>query len=755
MHAITRLVYPGRAEESRSLPRPPAPVAPVADQQPARASRDREALLAPEPHDEQAPAASASERLSATLDGDAQIPAPQSLTPARRLVVRVVRGAAVLGLCAYAAHSLAGQGGRGVDGLFENWIFNGLLCTGAALCLLRAAWSRLERAAWSALGVGLGCWAVGEIIFTLDPSQITQGSFPATSDFLWIVFYPASFLTLGLLVRARVRQFYPSLWLDGGVGALAVGALACQFILPPIIAGTRGSLGSVVGDLVYPLGDLVLLGFVVAVLALTGWRPGRVLGAVALGLALGTLADGASLYLSATGHSGPSVFDSLWPASAVTLGIAAWQPATPSAVMGLLGRRLLVFPLGFALVALGLLALQQASPLEDAAYVLAVATIAGAIARLGLTFAENVRLVERSRHEALTDPLTGLGNRRSLLLALEDVLQSASARAPWALLLFDLNGFKRYNDNFGHPVGDALLARLGSKLAQAVAPEGQAFRLGGDEFCVLHRIEQRSLKDVSAVAVAALSERGTGFDISTAWGGVMIPAEARGTSPALALADRRLYADKRVGRPSDTVDQLSSVLMQVIAEREPDLPEHLNGVADMAKAVGRRIGLTGEDLEILVRAAVLHDVGKVAVPEAILQKPARLDPSERAIIERHAEVGERILAAAPAMVPVATLVRASHERFDGGGYPDRQRGEAIPLGARIIAVCDAFHAMTSDRPYQSRVEAGAAIAELRRAAGTQFDPDVVEVFCAAVLDGAINPDSPEMAGASSHKPDGA
>jgi two-component system cell cycle response regulator len=740
MHVIPHLVYAARADGPPSPSHPFSPVAPADNHEP-RMPEEAEAHPAPAPHAAQPANAGASEAASTRLDGEVSAAAPSPVSPAARLPARVVRGVAVIGLLAYAAHSLAGLGGRSLDGLFENWVFNGLLCAGAALCVLRAACSRSERAAWSALGTGLGCWAIGEILFTLDPGQVTRGSFPGTSDFLWLAFYPASFLTLGLLVRARVRQFYPSLWLDGAVGALAVGALASQFILPPIIAGTGGSLGSVIGDLVYPLGDLVLLGFVVAVLALTGWRPGRVLGTVALGLALGTLADGASLYLSATGHSGSSAFDLLWPASAVTLGIAAWQPARPSAVIGLHGRRLLVFPLTFALVALGLLALQQARPLEDSAYVLAVATIALAIARLGLTFAENVRLVDRSRHEALTDPLTGLGNRRRLLLDLEDVLQSASARAPWALLLLDLNGFKRYNDDFGHPVGDALLARLGAKLAEAVAPEGQAFRLGGDEFCVLSRIGERSLEAVSAAAVAALCERGTGFDISTACGAIALPAEAQHISAALALADRRLYADKRAGRPSDTVDQLSSVLMQVIAEREPDLPEHLNGVADMAKAVGRRMGLEGEDLDVLVRAAVLHDVGKVAVPEAILQKPARLDPGERAIIERHSEVGERILAAAPAMVPVAGLVRASHERFDGRGYPDRRRGEGIPLGARIIAVCDAYHAMTSDRPYQRRVEPGAALAELRRAAGSQFDPAVVEMFCAAVADGAISAQS--------------
>jgi two-component system, cell cycle response regulator len=655
----------------------------------------------------------------------------------RELAARVLRGVALLGLCAYAAHSLVGFGGRGMNGVFENWVFNALFFVSTALCLLRAVGSRLERAAWTAMGVGLGCWGLGEVLYTLDPSQITAGGFPAPSDLLWLAFYPAAFLTLGLLVRARVRHFYPSLWLDGLVGALVVGALACEFVLPAIVAGTGGSPSQVVADLIYPLGDLLLLAFVVAVLALTGWRPGRVLGTVAVGLALGAIVDGLSLYFSATGHAGSTVFDSLWPASAVALGWAAWQPPRPSAVIGLQGRRLLVFPLSFSVVALGLLALQQVRPLASTAYVLAVLTIAGVIARMGLTFWENLRLVERSRHEALTDALTGLGNRRQLLLALEDVLQSASSHAPCALLLFDLNGFKLYNDAFGHPAGDALLARLGAKLSEAAAPEGQAYRLGGDEFCVLATAGARSREAVSAAAVLALSERGEGFDISTSSGCIMVPEEAHESSAALRLVDQRLYADKRSRPDSDAPDQLRKVLLQVLAERQPDLSEHLHEVAATARLVGQGMGLEGEDLDVLVRAAELHDVGKVAVPERILRKPAVLDPSERAIIERHCEVGERILAAAAAMGPVAQLVRASHERFDGFGYPDRRPGKDTPLGARIIAVCDAFHAMTSDRPYRSAIDANDAIVELRRCAGTQFDPDVVEVFCAQFAAGRM------------------
>jgi len=673
------------------------------------------------------------------------------LSPGRRRLVRLLQALSVIGVLAYALHSLAGLGGRGADGFFENYLFNALLFCGSALCLLRALFCDSERGAWSALGLGLGSWAVGEVIFTLDPAQVTSGPFPSTSDVFWLVFYPAAFLSLGLLVRARVRHFYPSLWLDGFVGALALAAAASQFLLPSILRASGGSVSAVVGDLVYPLWDLLLICFVVGVLAITGWRPGRVLGTVAVGLLIGAGADVFSLYWSATGHGEASFFETLWPASAVVLGLAAWQPPRPSAVIGLQGRRLLVFPLLFAGLALCLLALQAHEPLRQSAYVLSVLTITGVIARMGLTFSENLALVDKSRHEALTDPLTHLGNRRRLLISLEDVLQSASERSPWALLLFDLNGFKRYNDAFGHPVGDALLARLGRRLAEAVEPEGQAFRLGGDEFCALTPLTERSLTEVCAAAVDALSEHGQGFDITTAYGCIMLPEEACERAEALQLVDERLYVDKRSRQHSDAPEQLRKVLLQVMAEREPELHEHLREVAVLSRAVGREMGLQGEELETMVRAAELHDVGKVAVPDAILQKRSSLDDSERAIIERHAEVGERILAAAPAMGPVARLVRSSHERYDGAGYPDRRSGDEIPVGARIIAVCDAFHAMTSNRPYGRAIDPAEAMRELRANAGSQFDPAVIEIFCSELRAGGagVNLDSPDLLGVSS------
>ncbi len=162
------------------------------------------------------------------------------------------------------------------------------------------------------------------------------------------------------------------------------------------------------------------------------------------------------------------------------------------------------------------------------------------------------------------------------------------------------------------------------------------------------------------------------------------------------------------------------------------------GLADLAVAVAAKLPMLPDDVDVMARAAELHDIGKMAVPDQILQKPGPLDRRELDFIRQHTLVGERILAAAPALQPVARLVRASHERWDGGGYPDGLKGEEIPLGARIIAVCDTYHAMTSDRVYQPPVDPPAALMELRRCAGTQLDPRVVAIFCAEMERGGLD-----------------
>ena len=339
-------------------------------------------------------------------------------------------------------------------------------------------------------------------------------------------------------------------------------------------------------------------------------------------------------------------------------------------------------------------------------------------------------LALRASHRELstaagTDPLTGLPNRRRLYVDLERC--TARDSGDEVLLLFDLDGFKNYNDSFGHLAGDALLARLGHALADAVKGHGRAYRPGGDEFCVLADARDRARLELASTA--ALSEHGDGFAVTASYGAVAIPEEASNAADAMRLADQRMYAQKSSARVS-AGRQSTDVLLRALTERHPDLEGHLDGVSRLAVGVGRRLGLDDEALEQLRLAAELHDVGKVAIPDAIIAKPGPLDDDEWAFMRRHTIIGERIVAAAPALGPVAKLVRASHERWDGGGYPDGLAGNDIPLGARIVAVCDAYDAMRADRPYRRPRSAADAAAELRGCAGTQFDPAVVEAFVA-------------------------
>ncbi len=368
---------------------------------------------------------------------------------------------------------------------------------------------------------------------------------------------------------------------------------------------------------------------------------------------------------------------------------------------------------------------------NTAALALATSALIVCMGRLFLAFRDNSAMLSLSREEALTDALTGLGNRRRLL---GDVEHAIETQEPMLLISYDLDGFKAYNDGFGHPAGDALLARLGQKLTEAAGEAGTAYRMGGDEFCVLVRDRDGAADAVATRCHASLAEHGRGFDVGASHGTVRLPDEAATTAQALQIADHRLYQRKAV-RPSSPRTQARDVLMRILREREPKLHDHLRSVSKLATAVARRLGLPAEAVEEVARGAELHDVGKMAVPDAILDKPGALDESEWSFIQRHTLIGEAILSAAPALVPVARLVRSSHERFDGRGYPDGLAGDGIPLGSRIIFACDAYDAMVSHRPYAAALSHDEALEQIRAGRGTQFDPSVVAALCDAVRDG--------------------
>lgn len=331
-----------------------------------------------------------------------------------------------------------------------------------------------------------------------------------------------------------------------------------------------------------------------------------------------------------------------------------------------------------------------------------------------------------------TDGLTGLSNRRRLSAALERATKASSPEHPLLLALYDLDGFKLYNDTFGHPAGDALLVRLAGRLSETIGDDAQAYRMGGDEFCVITALGSvDEALEVAARAAESLNEHGEGFTVSASYGAVLLPIETNDTTEALRLADQRMYAQKSTSRMS-APRQTTDVLLQMIGERNPEFGEDVSAVIRLARGVAERLGLTREQMEEVAQAAALHDIGKLAIPESILMKPGPLSAAEWEFVRQHTVIGERILAAAPSLLNCAKYVRASHERWDGDGYPDRLAGEQIPLAARIVAVCDAFQAMTSARPYRERRSVEDAIAEVQRCSDTQFDSTVVRAFVAEV-----------------------
>jgi two-component system, cell cycle response regulator len=620
-------------------------------------------------------------------------------------------------------HLAFGLGGPRLDGFAEKWVYDGLELLAAAGCLLRALASREERAAWALLGVGIFSFALGDIVFDF----VYGGSPPGVSicDAFYLAFYPACYAALALLLRARISVFHRSVWLDGVIAALAASAVSASIVLQAVLDHESGNAAATAVGLAYPVADLVLLAFVVLVFALSGWKPGRAWAVAGLALLVITVADSVFLYQNATGtyHEG-TVLDALWPTAMLLLAVAAWQPVGRDHRIELEGRFLAATPLVCGSVALGVLVVSRFDHHNVIADALAAAAILTVLVRTWLSFSENAELLERTRAQSLTDSLTGLGNRRSLTLTLERALRGGE---PWVFVIFDMNGFKRYNDTFGHPSGDALLARLGHALELAAGPRGHAFRLGGDEFCILAPAGGQSPEAIVEAGVAALCEDGEGFHVAAEYGAVLLPEEAADASDALRLADERLYAQKASRQHGD--EPAHGVLLRALTEKEPSLRDDMRRVAQFSIVVGARLGVTGHALEQLRLAAELHDIGKIAIPDVILAKPGALSADEWRFVRRHTVVGQRILGGAPTLREVAAIVRSTHERWDGGGYGDGLAGSSIPLSARIIAVCDAYVAMTSERPYRAAMRPEEALAELRRCSGTQFDPDVVLAFC--------------------------
>ena len=590
------------------------------------------------------------------------------------------------------------------------------------LVLARIRLVRDGREAWLPLAVGMSSYLLGFVVYAELVAHRHPIPYPSLADGFWLAIYPCLFVTIALRARSGGRGSDAGLWLDAVVGALAVSAAGSALFLKPLLRSATGGTATVATSLAYPFSDLTLLAFLAVALTLTGARPLRSWIVFGSGLAIFAVSDSLYVKLATTGtYTTGGLLDAGWAAGMLLLAAAAWQPPIVTrAASGGLRRLALALPAsGVALVLL----LAGSDRIGVVAAVLAAATLAVSLIRSAYALALEGRL-HTTRVQAITDELTGLGNRRRFLEALEQTIDAATSREPRALALFDLDGFKHYNDSFGHLAGDQLLQHLAGRLAEAVGDMGSAYRLGGDEFCVLLAGDPRRLDELLPKLEAALSDECDGLRIGCSYGVALLPQETQDARAALALADRRMYERKERSRRSTRL-QMRDLLLAAVEEQQPQLRGHSFGVSGLCRLVGERLGMSRPALDLLEYAAQLHDIGKIAISDAVINKPGPLNEAEWEVMRQHTLIGDRILRSVPTLAPVAEMVRASHEHFDGTGYPEGLTGEQIPLGARVIAACDAFDAMLSDRPYRAALNRERAEAELRRHAGTQFDPEIV------------------------------
>jgi diguanylate cyclase (GGDEF)-like protein len=658
--------------------------------------------------------------------------------------IRVALAVSALAIVAYGAWLHWGPAPEGPLPAALDWLlYAGPFFVGAAACLARAALVPAGRLAWALIGLGAISYALADIYWSAFVVNLEPEPPASPADALWLASYAFLLAGAGALLAARTRSLADAA-IDAGIATLTAAAVYAALVLPSVLSEEQSD-PVLAMNVAYAVGAVALALAAVLVLDLNHFRLSPSLVLLAGGLLTIALADSLFTYqFFNAGYVEGTALDASWPAGMLALGAAAWAPEAPRSTSSRAWRRA-VTPTAFGLASVVLLASGSTSPLPLAAIVCALAAVALVLARLVLLHDEASDLADRLRDassRAERDPLTGLLNHRAFHDRLAVLrAEAVAAGAPLSLVIADLDDFKGVNDDFGHDVGDAVIFETSRRIS-AIARESDVIgRVGGDEFAWLlpgtPAAEAAFLADATRRAIAA-GGASTIANVTVSFG----VAELRGDQDArsfFALTDRALYAAKRGGRDQVQLESTEEetaasirrghsavhALARAVDARDAVTNQHAERVASRAHDIALAAGWSPQRAALLRESALLHDVGKIGVPDSVLMKRGPLDAGERGLMERHAEIGASIVSGVLDPEQVA-WVRHHHERWDGRGYPNGLAGDAIPVGARILAVADALEAMTEDRTYRPGRAMDEAIATLVAGRGSQWCPKAVD-----------------------------
>lgn len=731
--------------------------------------------LPPVPGTERAPPAPSVSLAAPLPDGGARPQLAARAAAAVRAIPLPTAAVVLAYLLAYGCWQLFRVGGAGHQTLIGDLAFiplnlgAALLAWGAAR---RCGERRRLRSAWRLIAVGLLSYLLADLVQTYYEVALSAKPYPSFADPLYVLFYPLA--VVGLLrfpTARRSRAQHTQLIIDAATVAVGGAAAVWYVVLGPTAVSDTGSALQTFFSIAYPVGDLVLVVALASVLLRQTipssrqalyWLMGGVGFFIAADLVYGWIGFHGS-------YSGGDPVDSLWMVAigVFAIGAAAQRaPVAGEAPPAAAARRASWIPWLAVLVVFGLLAdAMRGDPFFPDVSLLVCAVIAGALVaarqwsaqrELITTHGQLSRAHDELAALATTDPLTALPNHRALNAALEHELErSRRYGRPCAVLFLDIDHFKALNDACGHAAGDNALHELGVVAARALRGVDIIGRWGGEEFVALlpetgPEAAIEAAERLRAAIAAHIFEVAGGAHLTCSVGAACYPDDGESRTALIDAADRAMYAAKALGRnqaiaASDPVvaalddhpengssrDEqglLGAVeaLALLVDVRDSYTGRHAQGVADMSRKLAVALGCDAGEARAIGLAGRLHDVGKVVVPDAILQKPGPLTHGEWDLVKRHPGVGAEVLGHIPSLRMIAPLVRSHHERWDGSGYPDGLAANAIPLGARVIGTADAYDAMITERPYRRALSTDDALDELRRCAGKQFDPAVVD-----------------------------